>query len=101
MLRQLIYPFLAYRDIAYPFLVLSAITVPCWLVFRLYRRRTPAHRPSFPREILLLIVVVYLSGVAAATLTPNQSSRASVQATRGLEIHPDLASLTCSSATLP
>jgi glycopeptide antibiotics resistance protein len=101
MPRQLIYPFLAYRDIAHPFLVLSAIAVPCWLAFRLYRRRTPAHRLSLRREILLLIVVVYLSGVAAATLTPNRGSRASVEATDGIEIRPNLASLTCSSATLP
>jgi glycopeptide antibiotics resistance protein len=101
MLRQLTYPFLVYRDIAYPFLVLSAIAVPCWLAFRLYRLRAPGQRPTFRRELLLLTFVVYLSGLAAATLTPNRGSRARVEATDGIELRPDLTSLTCSSATLP
>jgi glycopeptide antibiotics resistance protein len=101
MLRQLVYPFLVYRDIAFPFLVLSALVVPCWLVFRLYRRRTPGHRLSFQREILLLTFVVYLAGLAAATLTPNRSSRMIADGTGGIELHPNLASLTCSSASLP
>lgn len=102
MLRHLLYPFLVYRSVAFPFLVLSAIAVPCWLVFRLYRLRTPGHRLSFYREILLLIVVLYLSGLAAATLTPNHNSRLGAEATTvGIELHPNLASLTCSSAILP
>lgn len=75
MLRQLVYLFLPYRSFAFPILVLSAIVVPCWLVFRLYRFRTGGHTLSFPREILLLTVVLYLVGLAAATLTPNRSSR--------------------------
>jgi glycopeptide antibiotics resistance protein len=101
MFRQLAYPFLVYRSIFFPFFVLSAITVPCWLVFRLYRLRTLGHRLSFSREILLLTFVVYLSGLAAATLEPNHSSRYRAEATVGIDLHPNLASLTCSSAILP
>jgi glycopeptide antibiotics resistance protein len=98
---QLIYPFLPYRSFAFPILVLSLIVVPCWLVFRLYRHRTRGHPLSFPREILLLTFVVYLSGLAAATLTPNPSSRLRAEGTGGMELHPSVASLTCSSARLP
>src|SRR5712672_2473406 len=99
MIRLFVYPFLVYRSIAFPFLVLSAITIPCWLVFRLYRIRTPAHRLWFRREILLLTFVVYLSGLAAATLLPNHPSR-SAEAAVAIDLHPNLASLTCSSAIL-
>ena len=101
MLRQLFYAFLPYRSFAFPILVLSSIVVPCWLAFRVYRHRTGGHPLSFHREILLLIFVVYLSGVAAATLTPNRSSRLRAEGTGGIELHPSLASLTCSSAFLP
>ena len=97
MLRHLLYPLLPYRSIVYPFLVLTAIVGPCWLVFRLYRTRTSRHSASFGRELVLLAFVVYLSGLAAATLEPNRS-RAPVSATDGLELRPNLASLTCSSA---
>jgi glycopeptide antibiotics resistance protein len=100
MLRHLLYALLPYRSIFYPFVVLTAITVPAWLLFRLYRGRTGARAASFSRELLLLIFVVYLSGLAAATLEPNRNSRAQVAATDGLELRPDLASLTCSSASL-
>jgi len=85
MLRHLLYPLLPYRSIVYPFLVLTAIVVPCWLVFRLYRSRTSRHSASFGRELVLLAFVVYLSGLAAATLEPNRS-RAAVSATDGLEL---------------
>jgi glycopeptide antibiotics resistance protein len=101
MFRQLIYPFLPYRSLAFPILVVSLIVVPCWLVFRLYRHRTGGHPLSFHREILLLTFVVYLSGLAAATLTPSHSSRFRAEATVGIDLHPSLASLTCSSAILP
>jgi glycopeptide antibiotics resistance protein len=101
MIPKFLFPFLPYRSIAFPFLVVTAIAVPCWLVFRLYRLRTPGHRLSFHREILLLIVVVYLSGLAAATLIPNHSSRLVAETALGIDLHPSLASLTCSSATLP
>jgi glycopeptide antibiotics resistance protein len=101
MIPKFLFPLLPYRSFAFPFLVLSAITVPCWLVFRLYRLRTPGHRPSFRREILLLTFVVYLSGLASATLLPNHNSRSAAEAAMGLDLHPNLASLTCSSATLP
>jgi glycopeptide antibiotics resistance protein len=101
MLRQLLYPFLVYRSVAFPFLVLSAIALPCWLVLRLYRLRTPGHRLSFYREILLLTVVLYFSGLVAATLTPNHNSRLGAEAAVGIELRPNLASLTCSSPILP
>ena len=101
MLRHLIYPFLPYRSFVFPILVLSSIVVPCWLVFRLYRHRTRGHPLSFRREILLLIFVVYLSALAAVTLTPNRSSRLRAEGTGGFELHPSLASLTCSSPSLP
>ncbi|MEA2760831.1 MAG: hypothetical protein QOD47_115 [Gemmatimonadaceae bacterium] len=56
---------------------------------------------SFRREILLLTFVVYLSGLATATLLPNHSSRLVAQSAVELDLHPSVASLTCSSATLP
>jgi glycopeptide antibiotics resistance protein len=101
MIPKFLFPLLPYRSIAFPFLVLSAITVPCWLVFRVYRVRTSGHRLSFQREILLLIFVVYLSGLAAATLIPNHSSRLVAETAVGIDLHPSLASLTCSSTTMP
>jgi glycopeptide antibiotics resistance protein len=101
MIPKFLFPFLPYRSLLFPFLVLSAITVPCWLVFRLYRLRTPGHRLSFRREILLLTFVVYLSGLAAVTLIPNRGSRARDESTVGVDLRPNLASLTCSSASLP
>lgn len=101
MIPRFLFPFLPYRSFFFPFLVLSAIAVPCWLVFRLYRLRTPGHRLSFHREILLLIFVVYLSGLATATLLPNHNSHLAAEPAVGIDLHPDLASLTCSSAVLP
>lgn len=101
MVRELFHVFLAYRSLVFPILVVCATVVPCWLVFRLYRHRIRGHRLSFPREILLLAFVVYLSGLAAVTLTPNQSSRVIAEGTGGIELRPNLASLTCSSALLP
>jgi glycopeptide antibiotics resistance protein len=101
MIPKFLFPLLPYRSIAFPFLVASAIAVPCWLVFRLYRFRTSGHRVSFRREILLLTFVVYLSGLATATLLPNHSSRLVAQSAVELDLHPSVASLTCSSATLP
>ena len=101
MFRHLLYPFLPYRSFFFPFVVLSAIAVPCWLVFRLYRLRTSGHGLSFHREILLLTFVVYLSGLAVATLIPNHNSRLAAEAAVGIDLHPNLASLTCSSPILP
>jgi glycopeptide antibiotics resistance protein len=100
MIPRFLFPLLPYRSYAFPFLVLSAITVPCWLLFRLYRLRTPGHRLSFPREILLLTFVVYLSGLAVATLIPNRNSRRAAEAALGIDLRPNRASLTCSSPTL-
>src|SRR5258705_5945639 len=101
MFRHLLYPFLPYRSFAFPILVLSAIAVPCWLVLRLYRLRARGHNLSVPREILLLTVVLYLSGLAAATLTPSHPSRLVAETMVRVEPHLNLASLTCSNATLP
>jgi glycopeptide antibiotics resistance protein len=85
----------------FPFLVACAIVVPCWLIFRLYRRRNPGNRISFLREILLLIFVAYLAGLVVATLTPNRSSRMLASGRGGIQLRPNLASLTCSSASMP
>jgi len=101
MLRQFVYLFLPYRSLFFPFLVLSAIVVPCWLLFRLFRRRNAGHRVSFMREVFLLIFVVYLAGLVAATLTPNRSDRLLAKGRGGIELRPNRASLTCSSAILP
>jgi VanZ family protein len=101
MLRQLLYQFLAYRSVLYPTLTLSAIVVPCWLVFRLYRLRASMHRVPVGREFLLLTLVVYLCGLAAATLDPNDTPHMRATATAGIELRPNLATLTCSSANLP
>ncbi|PYP78237.1 MAG: hypothetical protein DMD35_11945 [Gemmatimonadetes bacterium] len=101
MFRHLLYPFLPYRSLVVPILVLSAIVVPCWLLFRLYRVRTSGHRPSVGRELVLLIFVVYLSSLAAVTLEPNHPSRMVAEASVAIDLRPSLGSLTCSSAFLP
>ncbi|HEU4747928.1 MAG TPA: VanZ family protein [Gemmatimonadaceae bacterium] len=90
-----------YRQVAFPFLILSAVALPFWVVFRLYRLRTLGHALSARRELLLLTVVVYILGLATLTLTPNGGSLLRAGATRGIELQPNLASLTCSSAILP
>lgn len=96
-----LHPLLPYRSLLYPILVLCLIVVPCWLAFRLYRHRTSGRPLSFQRELLLLVFVAYLAGLAAATLTPNRSSRLRAAGTGGIDLQPSIASLTCSSATLP
>src|SRR3954463_9269786 len=101
MIRLFVYPFLIYRSFFLPFFVLSSIVVPCWVLFRLYRHRATGHPVSFRRELLLLTVVLYLSGLVSATLTPNHPSRANAEAMTGIELRPNPASLTCSSAALP
>ncbi len=85
MLRHLIYPLLPYRSFFFPFLVLSAVTVPCWLIFRLYRIRTSGHRVPLIRELQYLTVVVYLSGLATATLIPSHTSRLVAAAAKAIE----------------
>ena len=100
MLPRFLYPFLVYRSIVVPFLVVSSVAVPCWMLFRLFRFRKH-HRPlSFQREALLLVVVLYLSGLAAATLAPNHNPRLLANDTTGLELRPKLATLTCPSRSL-
>src|SRR5436190_11756693 len=100
MFRHLLYPFLPYRSFIVPILVLSSIVVPIWSFFRLYHLRTSGQRKSFRRELLLLIFVAYLSGVAAVTLLPNHSSRQVAETMVGIQLRPNMAALTCSSATL-
>ena len=97
---RILHPFLPYRSLVVPILVFCAIALPCWLAFRLYRQRTRGHPLSFGRELLLLIFVLYLSGLAAVTLLPTRGSRARVEATEGIKLRLDPASLTCSSASL-
>ena len=99
MLPRFLYPFLVYRSFIFPFLTLSAITVPCWLIVRLFVLRTRARPLSFSHEILLLVFVLYLSGVASATLGPNHGSSARAEAT-GVRLQPSLAALTCTSTGL-
>jgi glycopeptide antibiotics resistance protein len=101
MVPRFLYPLLPYRSFLFPILVLSSIVVPCWLVFRLYRHRARRHPLSLPRELLLLAFVFYLAALAAATLTPNRSSRLLAEGRGGIELRPNVASLTCSSASLP
>jgi glycopeptide antibiotics resistance protein len=101
MLPRFLYPVLAYRSMLFPFLVVSMVTVPAWLAFRLYHLRRHGRRPSLYREILLLTFVVYLSGLASATLTPNHGSLARAENTAGVDLLPSLASLTCYSAIMP
>ena len=96
-----LHPFLPYRSLLYPILVLGLIVVPCWLAFRLYRHRKSGRPLSFQRELLLLVFVAYLAGLAAATLAPNRSTRLRAAGTGGVDLQPSIASLTCSSTTLP
>ena len=90
-----------YQQVGVPFLVLCAIVLPCWLVFRLYRRRALGRPLSARREILLLTFVFYLLGLATLTLTPNRSSRVRAVGVGGVELRPNVTSLICSSASLP
>lgn len=100
MLRHLIYPILPYRSLIAPFLVAAAIAVPCWLLLRLYHLRRSGRPLSFPRELLLVIFVIYLAGLASATLMPNRSSRMLADGRGGIDLTPNLSSLTCSTANL-
>jgi len=100
MLRNLLYPFLLYRSVLHPTLILSLFVVPCWLVLRFYLVRTSGHHLSFGREFLLLTFVVYLCGLAAATLNPNDRARMRTPAMSGLELRPKVATLACTSPNL-
>lgn len=101
MLRQFYYQFLPYRSFFAPFLLVTAFVVPCWLIFRLYRLRTRGERLSITREFVLLTAAVYVAGLCVATLTPNRSDRLLAQGRGGIELRPNVASLTCSAALLP
>lgn len=101
MFRQLLYPVLPFRHFFFPIFVLCVIVLPAWSVLRWYRLRSSGQTLSSPREILLLITVLYIAVVAAVTLTPNRKSGLHAESAVGIELHPNLASLTCSSAILP
>jgi glycopeptide antibiotics resistance protein len=101
MVPRIFYPLLPYRSMLFPFFVVSAIVVPCWLIFRWYRHRAGRQALSLSREILLLIFVVYLGGLASATLTPNRSTRLRAEGSGGIDLRPNLTSLTCSTANVP
>lgn len=100
MIPRFLFPLLPYRNFFFPFLVASAIAVPCWLVFRLYLHGVRRHGLSFRREILLVTFVVYLCGVAVAALLPNHNSREAAAAATGFDLRPSMASLTCQSPML-
>jgi glycopeptide antibiotics resistance protein len=106
MLPRFLYPFLRYRgaleQLGPPFLLLCAIALPCWYLVRRYRLRTSGQPRSSRRELLLLTFVVYLLGLATVTLAPAHASNARraqlhSEPTAGIELQPNLASLTCSS----
>jgi len=101
MIRELYYQFLVYRSLLVPFLVVSAIVVPCWIVFRVYRARRSDGVSSLRRESLLLIFVIYLSGLIAATLLPNHNPRLLKLDTTRIELRPNRTTLTCSPAAFP
>ena len=100
MIPRFLYPLLPFRSFLHPILVVSAIGLPCWLAVRLYRG-TRGYRLSFGREILLLTFVVYLLALAAVTLAPNHGAQARAAAASGIGLRPNLATLTCSAATMP
>lgn len=100
MIPKFLYPLLAYRSLFAPFLIACAIAVPCWFAVRWYRRRTMGIKAPLSREILLLAFVVYCSGLVVATLLPNHNSRRAAEAALGVDLRPNLASLTCRAPAL-
>lgn len=100
MYPRILYPLLPYRSFLAPILTLWAVIVPCWLVLRLYLRRSPAHRVSLGRELLLLVFVAYVGVLGAATLSPSHSARYDADTSVGLDLQPSLRSLTCSTPNL-
>ncbi|HKY97437.1 MAG TPA: VanZ family protein [Gemmatimonadaceae bacterium] len=101
MLREIYYSFLPYRSFLEPIFAVCVITVPCWLLFRLFRYAVSRRSVSFWREVLLLVAVMYVSGIVAVTLSPNRSSRLISEGRGGIDLRPSVASLTCSSPGLP
>jgi glycopeptide antibiotics resistance protein len=107
MIPRLLSPLLRYRgaveQLGPPFLVLCAIALPCWVIFRRYRRRASGLPLSSRRELLLVLAVVYFIGIVTVTLAPTHASRARAAALRAepaasIELQPNLASLTCSAS---
>lgn len=101
MFRQLLYPLLPYRSFFAPFLLLTLVIVPCWMLFRIYRLRSTGRRPSLWREIVLLGFIVYLAGLGMATLSPNRASRVEPEPVARIDPYPSLTSLTCSTGSVP
>jgi glycopeptide antibiotics resistance protein len=83
--------------VGFPFFVLCLIALPLWVLFRLYRLRTPGNRLSKRREFLLLTFLVYLIALATLTLTPNRSDRLRDDGLATIELKPNPASLACNS----
>jgi glycopeptide antibiotics resistance protein len=100
MLREIFYFFLPYRSFLSPIFAVCAVTVPCWLLFRVILYWTRRRATSLPREMLLLVAVLYVSALVAVTLSPNRSSRLISQGRGGIDLRPSVASLTCSSPAL-
>ena len=106
MVPRILYPLLRYRgaveQLGPPFLIICAIAIPCWVVYRRRRLRASGHPRSRGREILLLIALVYFIGLATVTLAPTHASNARraelrSEPTAGIEFHPNMAALTCSA----
>ena len=109
MYPRILYPFLRYRgaveQLGPTFLALCLMALPCWLFYRRYRMRS-ARPLSARRQLLLATFIVYLLGLATITLAPTHASRARqaqlrAEPTAGIELQPNLASLTCSAERRP
>ena len=100
MWRHLLYPLLPYRSFLGPILIACGIVFPCWVGVRWYRRRQTGQPVSYMRECLLLVFALYLSSLAAVTLSPNGSARVRAEGAGGIELRPTAASLTCMAPTL-
>lgn len=101
MQNLFIAPFYRIREFGPPVLHLAVYVLPLWLAWRLYRHRVLRRPASLQRETLLLVALGYLLCLAVITLAPNHGSVARAASTAGVALVPDLASLTCSSASPP
>ncbi len=89
-----------FLQIAFPFLVLSAVVVPLWLAIRFFRYRKSSETVRFGREVLLLIFIFYLVAVISATLSPNRNSRLRTDDVSSVRLIPDVGAMTCMSPDL-
>ena len=75
-------------------ILLGAIVLPVWLLFRGATARTKADTPStIWRELLLVIFVAYMVGLAAATIFPLSMS--SFSGTGSVSLVPGLSTYRC------